>query len=95
MDTTSFSSIADAIAATISAYKEHHDTNNESMAILKAKEFVARTKGVPQNVLNAVDREGTFERYCYDQNDYVDKLCGYAREAMKPGEETISKAEYE
>lgn len=40
-------------------------------------------------------KEGTFEKYCYDQNDYVDQMCGYARKALKPGEITITKAEYE
>lgn len=40
-------------------------------------------------------KEGTFERYCYDQNDYVDKLCGYARKALKPGDHVVSTAEYE
>ena len=40
-------------------------------------------------------KEGTFEKYCYEQNDYVDQLCGYARKTMKPGEITISEAEYE
>jgi uracil-DNA glycosylase len=40
-------------------------------------------------------KEGTFEKYCYEQNDYVDQLCGYARKALKPGEIVISEAEYE
>jgi len=40
-------------------------------------------------------KDGTFEKYCYEQNDYVDQLCGYARKALKPGEITISVAEYE
>jgi uracil-DNA glycosylase len=40
-------------------------------------------------------KDGTFEKYCYEQNDYVDELCGYARKALKPGEISISKAEYE
>jgi ribonuclease HI len=40
-------------------------------------------------------KEGTFEKYCYEQNDYADQLCGYARKALKPGEITISEAEYE
>jgi uracil-DNA glycosylase len=40
-------------------------------------------------------KDGTFEKYCYDQNDYVDQLCEYARKALKPGDINISEAEYE
>ena len=32
-------------------------------------------------------KPGTFERFCYDKNDYVDKMCSYARLNLKPGEE--------
>ena len=39
--------------------------------------------------------EGTFEKYCYDQNDYVDQMCGYARTALNPGEMSITEVEYE
>ncbi len=39
--------------------------------------------------------EGTFERYCYDQNDYVDQMCGYARTALNPGELSVTEVEYE
>jgi uracil-DNA glycosylase len=39
--------------------------------------------------------EGTFERYCYEQNDYVDKLCNYARKNIEPNNEVLKKVEYE
>ena len=39
--------------------------------------------------------EGTFEKYCYDQNDYVDQMCGYARKALNPGELAVTEVEYE
>ncbi len=39
--------------------------------------------------------DGTFEKYCYEQNDYVDKLCGYARLNMKPSEEIVKDVVYE
>jgi ribonuclease HI len=38
--------------------------------------------------------EGTFERFCYDQNDYVDILCTYARHSLKPKEEHINSIVY-
>lgn len=40
-------------------------------------------------------KSGTFEKYCYDQNDYADKMCGFARTSMEPGETVIADAEYE
>ena len=39
--------------------------------------------------------EGTFEKYCYNNNDYVDKLCNYARINISPGCEIIDKIEYD
>lgn len=39
--------------------------------------------------------EGTYERYCYDQNDYVDKLCTAARINLDRGCEEINKVIYE
>lgn len=39
--------------------------------------------------------EGTYERYCYDQNDYVDKLCTLARENLERGSEEINPVVYE
>jgi uracil-DNA glycosylase len=38
--------------------------------------------------------DGTFEKFCYDQNDYVDKTCNYARTNMNPSDEVITYAEY-
>ena len=40
-------------------------------------------------------KEGTFEKYCYDQNDYADQMCGYARKALTPGELVTTDIEYE
>jgi ribonuclease HI len=39
--------------------------------------------------------EGSYEKYCYEQNDYVDKLCNYARLDMDKGEEIIDMVEYD
>jgi ribonuclease HI len=39
--------------------------------------------------------EGTFERYCYDQNDYADILCTYARNSVKIGDESFEDIAYE
>ena len=39
--------------------------------------------------------DGTFERFCYEQNDYVDKLCNYARSNLQPKDEVITEAEYD
>lgn len=38
---------------------------------------------------------GTYQRFCYEQNDYADKLCNYARINLEKGKETISSVEYE
>lgn len=38
--------------------------------------------------------KGTFEHYCYKNNDYVDKVCGYARQALSPGKIKITEVEY-
>lgn len=38
--------------------------------------------------------EGTFERFCYEQNDYVDKTCNYARTNLQPSDEVITYSEY-
>jgi uracil-DNA glycosylase len=38
--------------------------------------------------------EGSYNKFCFDQNDYVDKLCGYARVNMKPTEELFKPIEY-
>jgi len=35
-------------------------------------------------------KQGSFERYCYEKNEYVDKLCSSARINLKPGEENQS-----
>lgn len=39
--------------------------------------------------------EGSFEKFCYDQNDYVDRMCSHARINMKPTEEIFTYVEYE
>jgi ribonuclease HI len=39
--------------------------------------------------------DGTFEKYCYEQNDYADQLCGFARISMKPCEEVIKDVVYD
>lgn len=33
---------------------------------------------------------GTFERFCYDKNDYVDKVCNHARTKLNPFAEIIT-----
>jgi ribonuclease HI len=38
--------------------------------------------------------DGTFEKYCFEQNDYVDKMCGYARINLKPTDESFDDVEY-
>ena len=32
----------------------------------------------------------TFERFCYEKNDYVDKMCNYARTKLNPADEVTS-----
>jgi uracil-DNA glycosylase len=39
--------------------------------------------------------DGSFEKFCYVQNDYVDKICNYARTKLQPGVEIHTVAEYE
>jgi uracil DNA glycosylase len=39
--------------------------------------------------------DGTFEKFCYEQNDYVDKMCNYARSNLQPNNEVTTKVEYE
>ena len=39
-------------------------------------------------------KDGTYEKYCFDQNDYADKMCGYARLKLKPTNECFEKVEY-
>lgn len=34
--------------------------------------------------------KGTFEKFCYDQNEYVDKMCGFARINLCPNDEKIT-----
>lgn len=38
--------------------------------------------------------DGTYERFCYDQNDYVDKLASYARTNLENDVHFIDKVEY-
>jgi uracil-DNA glycosylase len=33
--------------------------------------------------------DGTFERFCFDKNDYVDKMCSYARKELQPTQEVF------
>lgn len=40
-------------------------------------------------------RSGTLERYCYVQNDYVDKLCSFARLNVDVAHEIITTVLYE
>jgi uracil-DNA glycosylase len=37
---------------------------------------------------------GTFEKFCYEENDYVDKTCNYARLVLNPSDEVITYVEY-
>lgn len=39
--------------------------------------------------------DGTFEKFCYIQNDYVDKMCNYSRTKLQPGDEVFTNVEYE
>jgi ribonuclease HI len=39
--------------------------------------------------------DGSFEKYCFEQNDFVDKLCGYARIELSPSNEKFENVEYE
>lgn len=39
--------------------------------------------------------DGTFEKFCYDQNDYVDKMCSYARTNMESSEEKFQLVEFD
>lgn len=41
---------------------------------------------------NCVD--GSFEKFCFEQNKYADEMCGYARINMKPTDELIEKMKY-
>ena len=38
--------------------------------------------------------DGTFEKYCFEQNDYVDKLCSYARLNLKSTDECFETVDY-
>lgn len=38
--------------------------------------------------------DGTYEKYCYEQNAYVDELCNYARRDMDEGDEVIENIVY-
>lgn len=40
-------------------------------------------------------KNGTFEKFCYMQNDYVDNLCNYSRIHLQPTNEMIQAVEYE
>jgi ribonuclease HI len=35
--------------------------------------------------------DDSYEKICYEHNDYVDKLCSYARINLKPGDELIQE----
>lgn len=39
--------------------------------------------------------DGTFERFCFDQNDYADQMCSYARKRMQPSEEVFDDISYD
>ena len=39
--------------------------------------------------------EGTYERFCFDQNKYVDELASYARTELKPGQDIVATAQYD
>lgn len=39
--------------------------------------------------------DGTFERFCFTQNDYADKMCGHARKKMQPSSEIFEDISYE
>jgi uracil-DNA glycosylase len=41
---------------------------------------------------NCVD--GSFEKFCFEQNKYADEMCGYARVNMQPTNELIEKMKY-
>ena len=41
---------------------------------------------------NCVD--GSFEKFCFEQNKYADKMCGYARVNLQPTNELIEKMNY-
>jgi ribonuclease HI len=40
-------------------------------------------------------KPGTFEKFCYDQNDYADVLCTYARNSVNVGDESFEDIAYE
>jgi ribonuclease HI len=40
-------------------------------------------------------KEGTFEKFSFDQNDYVDKLCTYSRINLNPAEEIFEIVDYD
>ena len=35
-------------------------------------------------------KNGTYEKFCYENNEYVDQICGFARSNLKPAEEVIA-----
>jgi ribonuclease HI len=39
--------------------------------------------------------DGSYNKFCFDQNDYADKMCGYARTNLKPTEEIFKDITYE
>lgn len=39
--------------------------------------------------------DGSFEKFCYIQNDYVDKMCNFARLNLEPKDEICTIVEYE
>ena len=39
--------------------------------------------------------DGTFEKFCYEQNNYADILCNYARKTLSPNEEITESVCYE
>lgn len=38
--------------------------------------------------------DGSYEKFCSDNNDYVDKLAGYARKKCAPGSDVVGTAKY-
>ena len=39
-------------------------------------------------------KDGTYNKFCFEQNDYADKLCEYARKSLRPNEHKFEDIEY-
>ena len=39
--------------------------------------------------------DGSYNKFCFEQNDYADKLCGYARTKLNPTEEIFKRIIYD